>query len=427
MPRRKQRKIHAPLKQDIKIYREMQKDISPFRSTSTIVSTSIQSEQTNPISSSSLSTSPGETLTELVVRPTYKKPRDKNKNIELPIKNTRLDYEEEIDLNLITPNYLNISQKEFNTILNTPEKVFNIVRNRDSDEYECQLDDELINMTDEDFEKIIENPENLEDIWNSQLDDREKSEQELKETIFKFLLETEKQLEIEQNANSSSFLENTSNTRGDQLLERKKQVLRKKRTSQKNEKDLLEKLNQDLKILKEKEGTKDFNAELYDKIENEIMIKTKKLNRMNKQTLYNKKYLNSDKGKNISTKYGSSENAKQSKKIYNESEYGKETKIKYEKSEHGKEVRKRYYESEKGKESHKKAYKKYRESEKGKEAQIKINEKRRQKRLEDKLRAERDPEFKKLLDEKKRIKAEKDRVRYHIQKKNFEHLFQNNN
>ncbi len=73
MPRRKKRKIHAPLKQDIQLYREMQKEKSPDRAISPIASTSGQEEGSNIISSLPFTTLSEGTL--------YKNPKDKSKNV----------------------------------------------------------------------------------------------------------------------------------------------------------------------------------------------------------------------------------------------------------------------------------------------------------------------------------------------------------
>ncbi len=438
MPRRKQRKIHAPLKQNIQLYREIQKDKSPIITNSDIQSASSIIEQESSSSFTTLTTLSEETLNELGIVSAHKKVKEKTKYLEPTTKKQRLN-SEELNLNFATPEYLNISEQEFRNILNTPERIFTLVQDEALSSEEWQLDNELVNMTDEDFEKFIENSYNLEDTLNSTLDKKEKQEQKEKETIFAFLLETEKELEnnskensiiLEELSTSNENIDNYSEYDSDEdldeeeLLEKRRQKLRKKRTSQKKEIELLKNLEEDFDRLKEKAGTVEFDAYLYAQIEREIILKRKKIKNMQRICLNVKKYLQSKKGKENVKKYRESEYGKYVKKRYNESEKAKEAKKIYNKSEKGKETTRAYQQSERAKE----IKRKYKQSEKGKEIQRecmkKYREKMKQKRLEEKLRAEKDPELKKILDEKNRIKNEKRRIA--AKKKKLENLLLNN-
>ncbi len=146
MPRRKQRKIHAPLKQDIHLYREMQKEKSPTRVSNPMPSASMRIEQatlSNPII---LTTSSEETLSDLCLVSSSKKSKEKTKHLEPAIKKQRLD--DDLNLNLVTPDYLNISEEEFRDILNIPEKIFTLVQDTALGSDEWELEEDLINMTD---------------------------------------------------------------------------------------------------------------------------------------------------------------------------------------------------------------------------------------------------------------------------------------
>ncbi len=116
-------------------------------------------------------------------------------------------------------------------------------------------------MTDEDFDEFIGDIDNLEDIWNSRLDENEKEEQKIKETLFKFLLDTEKELASDfENSTSSSVLQENiclekyqdKTLYQEEILNNKKKDLKNRRKKQRKEKELLEKLEQDLEIAKKR-------------------------------------------------------------------------------------------------------------------------------------------------------------------------------
>ncbi len=315
MPRRKQRKIHAPLKQDIHL-----------------PSTSSDLTELTELSE--------ETLQELGLTCIHKKAKEKTKHLEPATKKQKFN-DEEINLNLVTPEYLDISKQEFLDILNTPEKIFTLVQDEVLGSEEWKLEENLINMTDEEFEKIIENPDTLEDILNSTLDEKEKAEQEMKETIFAFLLQTEKELgnilkedtinEEEpstSNVNIDSEYNIDKNLNQEELLNRRREQLRKKRTTQQRERELLKKLEEDLEKLKEFEEEA-FPSFLYIQIENEIILKRKKIKKMQKKYVYNRKYVQSEQGKETRRKYLQSEQGKAAQRKYEQSEKGKEAKRRY--------------------------------------------------------------------------------------------------
>ncbi len=211
MPKRNQRQIHAPLKQDIRLYREMQKEKILSRLSDSIPSTSSCVEQSTLSSPLPLTTLPEEVLSELELVSVHKKAKQKTKHLEPSTKKIILD--EEINLNLDTPEYLNISEQESCTILNTPEKIFTLVHDEALASEEWELDEDIINMTDGDFEKIIENPNDLENILNAALDENEKEEQQVKETVFQLLLKVEKEIEISSKQdNKNNETPSTSNT-----------------------------------------------------------------------------------------------------------------------------------------------------------------------------------------------------------------------
>ncbi len=412
MPKRKQIKINSPLKEDINLYREIQKEKSQSRPNTPTSSTS--SNLTGLIGLSE------EKLEELELTSIHKKAKEKTKHLEPATKKQKFN-DEEINLNLVTPEYLDISQQEFLDILNTPEKIFTLAKDEVLGSEKWNVEEDLINMTDEEFEKIIENPDSLEDTLNSLLDENEKAEKEIKETIFAFLLETEKELgnilkedtvNEEEPSTSNVNIDSEDNLdkslNQEELLEKGRKQLIKKRNNLQRERELLKKLEEDLERLKEMQGEKEFPSILYDKIENEILLKTKKIKIMKKKYITNRRYAESKKGKETRKIYGQSENAKESNRKYKQSEKCKETQKIYNQSEKRKESKRRYNHSEKGK-----------------VVQQRKNEIRRQKRLEEKLRAEIDPEFRKILEEKRNIINEKQKIRR--EKKKLEKLLSINN
>ncbi len=85
MPKRKQRKIHAPLKQDMQLYREIQKEKSPTRVNSHIPSTSsylIQETVSTSNNLTELTTLSEETLEELGLTYIHKKSKEKTRHLE---------------------------------------------------------------------------------------------------------------------------------------------------------------------------------------------------------------------------------------------------------------------------------------------------------------------------------------------------------
>ena len=79
--------------------------------------------------------------------------------------------------------------------------------------------------------------------------------------------------------------------------------------------------------------------------------------------IYNKRYRQTERGKEAHKRYEQSEKGKEAHKRYQQSERGKETKKRYQQSEEGKEAHKRYRQTERGKE----AKKRYEQTERGKE------------------------------------------------------------
>ncbi len=184
-------------------------------------------------------------------------------------------------------------------------------------------------MTDQEFEEIIENSDNLEEVLNNILNEHEKEEHHVKQTIFRFLLETEKELEkdFKNNHDISSTDINFDNDIEKRILESKKEHLRniRKRAGQREE-ESLKNLEKEFLVEKEKEGTKEFNPDLYDKLEKEIILRKKKIERLKKNSEYHKQYYNSGRGKEVRKRYEQSERGKEVKKRYKQLEKGKKRK-----------------------------------------------------------------------------------------------------
>lgn len=186
-----------------------------------------------------------------------------------------------------------------------------------NEEFKSMVPDNIINMTDQEFEDFIENSDNLEKALNNTLNEHEKEEHHIKQTLFRFLLETEKELEKDfKNSNYTSSTDiNVDNYTEKRILESKKEYLRNiRKKAGEVDGESLKILEEKFLIEKEKEGTREFNPDLYDKLEKEIILKKKKIERLKKNSLYHKEYYNSGRGKEVRKKYNQSEKGKLAKK-----------------------------------------------------------------------------------------------------------------
>ena len=88
------------------------------------------------------------------------------------------------------------------------------------------------------------------------------------------------------------------------------------------------------------------------------------------QSAAQRKYRQSDKGRNVSREYRQSGKGKEAQRKYRQSDEGKEARREYRQSDKGKEALRKYRQSDKGKE----AQRKYRQSDEGKEYQRKYRQ-----------------------------------------------------